>query len=185
MQRMDDAVKELRLRSGKRCEVRIIPARRESLAWINDLIVRSKSSAWTWPAGYLERALPLHKIEPSYLRSNHCFELLDVNDQLAAFLAVAIHDARVVLDNLWVRPDLIGKGVGRRACEHVCQLAHEYGWTDVWVIPDPPAVGFYKKMGFADTGERVPSRVPGGPEFCVYRLRLVLAVNTGRPREPR
>ena len=152
-------------------EVRIIPAREESLARINDLIVRSKSY-WTWPADYLKKAQPLHEIEPSYLRRNQCFELLDVNDQLAAFLAVAVSDTRVVLENLWVRPDLIGKGVGRRACEHALQLAREYGWRDLWVIPDPPAEGFYKKMGFSDTGERVPSRVPGGPVFSVYRIHL-------------
>ena len=41
-------------------EVRIIAAREESLARINDLIVRSKSF-WTWPADYLEKALPLHE----------------------------------------------------------------------------------------------------------------------------
>ena len=152
-------------------EVRIIAAREESLARINDLIVRSKSY-WTWPADYLKKALPLHRIEPSYLRSNKCFELLDVTDQLAGFVAVAITDAKVVLDNLWVRPDLIGKGVGRQACEHVFRLAREHDWTELWVIPDAPAEGFYKKMGFSDTGERVPSRVPGGPVFSVYRIDL-------------
>jgi len=152
-------------------EVRIIPAREESLARINDLIVRSKSY-WNWPADYLRQALPLHEIEPSYLRRNQCFELLDVNDQLVAFLCVAATDARVVLDNLWVRPDLIGKGVGRQACEHVFRLAREHDWTELWVVPDHPAVGFYEKMGFSDTGERVPSRVPGGPVFSVYRIDL-------------
>jgi len=152
-------------------EVRIIPAREESLARINDLIVRSKSY-WNWPADYLKKTLPLHEIEPSYLRRNQCFELLDVTDQLAAFFAVAVNDARVVLDNLWVRPDLIGKGIGRQACEHVFRLAREYGSSDLWVIPDPPAEGFYEKMGFSDTGERVPSRVPGGPVFSVYRIDL-------------
>ena len=151
--------------------LRIIRAREESLARINDLIARSKSY-WGWPAEYLEKALRLHKIEPSYLRSNQCFELLDVTDELAAFLAVAISDAKVVLDNLWVRPDLIGKGVGRQACEHVFRLAREHGWTELWVVPDHPAIGFYEKMGFSDTGERVLSRVPGGPVFPVYRIEL-------------
>src|SRR5437762_12095449 len=68
-------------------EVRIIPAREESLARINDLIVRSRSY-WNWPADYLKRARPLHEIEPSSLRHNRCFELLNMNDELAAFLAV-------------------------------------------------------------------------------------------------
>ena len=120
----------------------------------------------------LEKALPLHEIALSYLRANACFEVLDLNQQLAAFFAVVIKGSKLVLDNLWVRPDLIGKGVGRRACEHVFRWAREHDWTEVWVVPDPPAIGFYDKMGFSDTGERVPSRVPGGPVFSVYRLRV-------------
>jgi len=39
-----------------------------------------------------------------------------------------VSDARVVLDNLWVTPEQIGKGIGRRACERVFQLAREQGW---------------------------------------------------------
>src|SRR5689334_2734617 len=133
----------------------IVPARPGSLAAINDLIVRSKSY-WHWPADYLKRALPLHEIDAPYLESNQCFEILDAGGQLAA----------------WVEPDLIGKGVGSSACEHVVRLARARGWTTLWVIPDPPAAAFYEARGFADTGERVPSRVPGGPVFAVYRIDL-------------
>jgi GNAT superfamily N-acetyltransferase len=97
-----------------------------------------------------------------------------MNEQLAAFFAVVTRGTNLVLDNLWVRPDLIGKGVGRRACEHVFRWARERDCKEVWVVPDPPAAGFYEEMGFSDTGERVPSRVPGGPVFSVYRLRLEL-----------
>ena len=75
-----------------------------------------------------------------------------MTDQLAGFVAVAITEAKVVLDNLWVRPDLIGKGVGRQACEHVFRLAREHGWTELWVVPDHPAIGFYEKMGFSVVG---------------------------------
>src|SRR5438876_9105853 len=64
------------------------------------------------------------------------------------------------------------EGVGRRACEHVFRLAREHHWTELWVVPDHPAIGFYEKMGFSDTGERVPSRVPGGPVFSVYRIHF-------------
>jgi GNAT superfamily N-acetyltransferase len=151
--------------------IRIIGAAERSPAEINELITRSKAH-WSWPAGYLERALPLHRVTPAYLRSNHCFEVFDAHDKLIAFFSIVVGRARVVLDNLWVTPELIGNGIGRRACEHVFQLARERGWTELWVLPDPPAVGFYVKMGFSDTGERVPSRVPGGPIFSTYRIQL-------------
>jgi hypothetical protein len=89
--------------------IRIIHAREESLADINGLIVRSKAH-WSWPEGYLDKALPLQRISPAYVRSNHCFEVLDARDKLIAFFAVVESDTRVLLDNLWVTPDLIGNG---------------------------------------------------------------------------
>ncbi len=156
---------------GDPTRIRIIHAREESLTDINGLIASSKSH-WSWPEEYLSKALPLHRVSPAYARNNYCFEVLDTRDKLIAFFSVAVDDTRVLLDNLWVTPDLIGNGIGRRACEHVFQLAREQGWAQLWVLPDPPAEGFYLKMGFSDTGERVPSRVPGGPLFCVYRIQL-------------
>jgi GNAT superfamily N-acetyltransferase len=151
----------------------ILDARVQSLPQINGLIAHSKAH-WSWPEGYLEKALRLHTISTEYLQTNHCFEVLDPHDTLLAFVSIMVSDARVVLDNLWVTPEQIGNGIGRRACEHVLQLAREQGWTELWVLPDPPAGGFYVKMGFSDTGERVPSRVPGGPVFSVYSIRDLL-----------
>jgi GNAT superfamily N-acetyltransferase len=151
--------------------IRIVGAREQSLTEINALIARSKAH-WSWPDGYLERALPFHTISSAYLRDNHCFEGLDAHDNLIAFFSVMVSDARVVLDNLWVTPEQIGQGIGRQACEHVFRLARNRGWTELWVLPDPPAGGFYVKMGFSNTGEGVPSRVPGGPMFSTYRIQV-------------
>jgi GNAT superfamily N-acetyltransferase len=152
-------------------ELVIVPATAESLGGINALIARSKAY-WTWPAGYLEQALVLHRIDANYLRAHDSFEVLDGQNELVGFFAIASSDNRVVLDNLWVTPERIGQGIGRRACEHALQLARDHSWTELWVVPDPPAEGFYQRMGFIDTGERIPSRVPGGPLFSAYRLRL-------------
>jgi GNAT superfamily N-acetyltransferase len=149
--------------------VRFVRAREQSLEDINQLIARSRAH-WRWPEGYLEAALPWHQIDSAYLRNHHCFEAVDSQVRLVAFFSIVAGE-RVVLDNLWVTPELIGSGIGRLACLHVLRLAHEQGWTDLWVMPDPPAEGFYRKMGFTDTGERVPSRVPNGPVFHVYHMR--------------
>jgi GNAT superfamily N-acetyltransferase len=154
-----------------RVEIRIVPARERSLAEINRLIVSSKSY-WNWPAGYLEAALPLHVLTTDDLRSNHCFEVLAPHGRLIAFSSAVANTPRVVLDNLWVTPDLIGRGVGRQMCEHLFRFSRRQGWTDLWVLPDPPAESFYRRVGFTDTGERTPSRVPGGPVFSVHRLQL-------------
>jgi N-acetylglutamate synthase-like GNAT family acetyltransferase len=150
---------------------RIVRARERSLGEINRLIARSKRY-WNWPPAYLEAALLLHVLTTDYLRTNHCFEVLATDGALIGFCSVVADNSRVILDNLWVTPELIGRGVGRRTCEHLFRLAREHEWAELWVLPDPPAEGFYRKVGFVDTGERVPSRVPGGPVFSVYRVQL-------------
>jgi hypothetical protein len=98
--------------NGAPIRTRIVNASEQSLAEINRLIARSKSN-WNWPKGYLDSALPLHRVNSVYLRSNHCFEVLDALDNLIAFFSVVVGEARVVLDNLWVTPELIGSdGLG-------------------------------------------------------------------------
>jgi hypothetical protein len=84
--------------------LRVVAAREESLAHINVLIARSKSY-WDWSTEYLEKALPLHRLDTTYLRSNHCFEVLTVDGELAAFASIAVASVRITLDNLWVLPD--------------------------------------------------------------------------------
>lgn len=150
---------------------RVLPAREGSLADINRLITRSKAH-WKWPEGYLQRALPLHEITPTYLRDNCCFEVLSGADDLLGFVSLVQLESRVVIDNLWVEPEHIRRGIGRAACDHLFRIAQERGWAALWVLPDPPAEGFYRRLGFSDTGERVPSRVSGGPIFSVYRRAI-------------
>lgn len=148
-------------------KIAIVPAREASLEDVNRLIARSKAY-WDWPKEYLSLAIPLHKITSAYLRSNRCFEVVTKSGDLVAFLSLADDGARVVIDNLWVAPEHIGCGIGRAAVYFVFEMARASGWQRLWVLPDPPAEGFYKALGFSDTGERVPSRVRGGPVFSVY-----------------
>jgi ribosomal protein S18 acetylase RimI-like enzyme len=150
----------------------IVPARLEALAQINSLIARSKSY-WPYPSDYLALALPLLEITEVYVAKNECFEI-HRGEELAAFASLAVQrDGTLLeLDYLWVEPRFIGRGAGTFACRHLLARACERGWHELYVLPDPPAKGFYEKLGFVDTGDRVPSRVANGPEFSVLRIAL-------------
>lgn len=155
--------------TGPSEQIAIIPARATSLEDLNRLIARSKAY-WDWPNEYLSRAIPLHRITPSYLSSNRCFEVVTEHAELLGFLSLTEGNDRVVIDNLWIEPEHIRRGIGRAAVHFAFELARASGWPHLWVLPDPPAEGFYRALGFSDTGERVPSRVSGGPVFSVYRI---------------
>jgi GNAT superfamily N-acetyltransferase len=150
-------------------QIAFVPAREESLEDVNRLIARSKAY-WAWSEEYLSQAIPLHRIGASYLRSSQCFEIITEHCELLGFFSLAEDAGRVVLDNLWIEPKHIGRGIGSRAVRFALERARLRGWPHLWVLPDPPAEGFYRALGFSDTGERIQSRVRGGPVFSVYRI---------------
>lgn len=99
----------------------IVTAQEASLEDLNRLIARSKAY-WDWPEEYLSRAIPLHRITPSYLRSNRCFELVTKHGELLGFLSITEGNGRVVIDNLWIEPEHIGRGLGSRAVHFAFEL---------------------------------------------------------------
>jgi ribosomal protein S18 acetylase RimI-like enzyme len=61
-----------------------------------------------------------------------------------------------------VSPEFIGQGVGKRLFLHAVELARQHGYKTLQLEADPNAVGFYKKMGMHQIGER-HSEVAGHP----------------------
>ena len=52
-----------------------------------------------------------------------------------------------VLEDLWVDPAAMGRGLGRRLFEQACARARELGATRLEWEAEPNAVGFYERMG--------------------------------------
>ncbi len=57
------------------------------------------------------------------------------------------------LDGLFVEPDRMRAGVGRRLVEDAKQVARERGATRIDVVANPQAVAFYAAVGFTPAGE--------------------------------
>ena len=148
----------------------VAPATANYLDRYNALIARSKAH-WTWPSGYLVPALERLRITPDYFADNIGLEML-LNGELAGFCAVKRGDDCVLLDHLWIEPDHMGRGVGAFAVARVVAIAKGAGLTQIDVWPDPPAEGFYLRQGFLTTGERLPSRIVGGPDFHRFVLHV-------------
>jgi len=57
------------------------------------------------------------------------------------------------LDGLFVEPDRMRGGIGRRLVEDATRIAHERGATRIDVVANPQAVAFYEAIGFRPVGE--------------------------------
>lgn len=57
------------------------------------------------------------------------------------------------LDGLFVEPERMCTGVGRRLVEDATVMARERGATRIDVVANPQAVAFYESVGFVAAGE--------------------------------
>jgi ribosomal protein S18 acetylase RimI-like enzyme len=65
------------------------------------------------------------------------------------------------LGNLWVVPERIGTGLGRKLWQHAVVTASMAGYTSLRIEADPNAVGFYRAMGAEQIGKVPSGSVPG------------------------
>ena len=81
------------------------------------------------------------------------------------FVAYKMEDCDDNIDNIVVAKEEQGKGYGRALVEYVEELARSKGYrlikTDTTENAEGvpwKAYGLWKKMGYEDTGERIPSK---------------------------
>lgn len=67
----------------------------------------------------------------------------------------------IELEMLFVLPEFIGKGIGKKLLLHVFNKARELNANSLTLLADPNAVGFYKNQGFIIIGKKessIPNR---------------------------
>ena len=149
--------------------VTLRPARPDEAAALTELVMRSKAH-WGYSDEFMEscrQELTIH-----------------ADAMVASRVTVAEDDARVVavatlegqppqgeLGSLFVDPDMIGRGVGRRLLQHMLETARGVGFRTVVLDADPNAEPFYEAMGFARTAV-VPSGSIPGRTLNRYALEL-------------
>ena len=79
------------------------------------------------------------------------------------------------LEHLWIRPDQMGKGIGRLLLTHALAEAERSGADVVVIESDPNAAGFYRRMGAVRVGE-IQAAMPGAPD----RVLPLLEISIGR-----
>jgi GNAT superfamily N-acetyltransferase len=85
-------------------------------------------------------------LSPEALRRVEIF-VAEVDAQPVAWSAVRLRGETGVLDDMWVEPAWIGKGIGTKLFEHAVDEAPALGATSLEWQAEPRAVGFYEKLG--------------------------------------
>jgi ribosomal protein S18 acetylase RimI-like enzyme len=96
----------------------------------------------------------------------------ETNGTPIAFYTLQEKAGNAWIENLWVSPEFIGKGVGKKLFLHAAELSRQRGYKTLQLEADPNAVGFYEKMGMYQVGER-HSEVEDEPRILpVMEMRL-------------
>jgi GNAT superfamily N-acetyltransferase len=126
---------------------------------------------WGYPERWMELWRPQLTFQPEYFEENESW-VAEVDHVPSAFYTVQERDGMAWLEDLWVVPEMIGKGFGKMLFLHAAEIARQRRYKILRLAADPNAVGFYERMGMHKTGER-HSEVEGQPRILpIMELEL-------------
>jgi GNAT superfamily N-acetyltransferase len=112
---------------------------------------------WNYPPEYLKIWEPELTITKNYLSRNKVFVYESDKEILAFYSIVNLSEPLILegieigegiwLDHMFVRPDQIGHGIGKRLFTHLTGYCKENSIGEIKILVDPNARGFYEKMG--------------------------------------
>ena len=125
--------------------------------------------------GYPDRWMEIWKSELTftfeYFQQNESW-VAEIDNIPIAFCTLLEKEGNAWIENLWVSPKYIGKGVGKKLFSHALELSRQRGFEWLQLEADPNAVGFYEAMGMKQIGEPI-SEIEGQPRFLpVMELRI-------------
>ena len=128
-------------------------AKPEEAGALTDLAHESKRH-WGYPENWISHWKDALTITPEYIAANQVFVAED-DESIIGFYALVVSGDRAELDHMWVSPDHLGTGVGKALFVHAMRAAKGQSLSEVEILSDPNAEGFYQKMGAYRTGESV------------------------------
>src|SRR5262245_47280262 len=142
--------------------MRIRPARPDEAELVSDLAVRSKAH-WGYDDEFLAGSRVQLAVRAGEVTSRRV-TVAERDGVVVGFYALEGQPPTGVLDLMFVDPDHLRGGVGRRLWAHVVTTARDVGLTAFTIDSDPFAEGFYLAMGAIRTGS-TPSPVRAGREL--------------------
>ncbi len=141
-------------------------------ASLSALALRSKA-LWGYDATFMEACRAPLTVDPETIVK--CpFYVLDEGGTIAGFYGLSGTPPRGEIEFLFVEPQRVRSGRGRRLADHFLALARSLGFEEMDVSADPSAEGSYVAMGATRIAE-VPSDAV--PNRLIPRLRFSLVTD--------
>lgn len=123
---------------------------------LSEIALTSKAH-WPYPKDYLDKCVEALHIGEEYIAHWPVY-VAEIETAIVGFYTLKTIDDEPRLDNLWILPEFIGKGIGNKLFKHAVLEANKLGWTSFRLAADPYALGFYEKLGAIQIGT-IQSRI--------------------------
>lgn len=144
-------------------------AKLDDLQKINHLLRLSKAY-WGYDEKFLNSFMRKLGITEGYMQKNNIKLFLRDTRLIAFYNFIFNKEAELELDNLFIHPDYIGQGLGRKLWEKCCETAKLTEYREFIIWSDPNAENFYLKMGCQKIGVRTSPLIPGRYPVLKYTL---------------
>ncbi|MFY8187803.1 MAG: GNAT family N-acetyltransferase [Flavobacterium sp.] len=132
-------------------KMQVLKAHKEDLTILNQITFASKQF-WGYSDEQMEAWKEMLTMSESYLTENTVYKL--VQEEILGYYSFIIFENYVELDNLFIKPEKIGKGLGTFLLQHLLDEITKLGHHKIVLFADPNAERFYKKMGFQVIGSK-------------------------------
>ncbi len=135
----------------------IRPAQLDEIPVLSDLAFRSKAH-WGYDVAFMEQCRDELTFDAIAIRETW---VADIDGTLAGLVRVRVEGDEAEVWDLFVAPEMMGRGVGRALWDHAVTVARGAGATSMRVEADPNAVPFYERMGARVVGAVPSGSIPG------------------------
>ncbi len=117
-------------------------------------IAHAAKRHWGYPERYIEAWREELTITPEFVAAHPVFAACRGGTPVGC-CGLLIDGVKASVEHMWVRPGEIGGGLGRRLFDRVAAEARERGASELEIVSDPHAAGFYERLGARRSGEYV------------------------------
>ena len=151
----------------------------DEVSYLNELTGRSVLS-WGYEPEFLDWEPETIRVTREFIADSPVF-VLEESGRIVGYYGLLGEPPEMALDKLFVEPDRIGTGCGKRLWRHAVATARELGARALTLASDPNAAPFYRAMGAEWVGEEPTSR-PGWA-LQMFRFSVPAASTEGQDPE--
>ena len=132
-------------------KVEFSPAEFKDAELLTQIAISAKRH-WNYPESWMQAWLPSLTMTPAYIETREVWMAI-VNDHPVGYYSFDENEEGFWLDNLWVLPEYMGRGIGKTLFEHALEGCIRRGVSVLKIEADPNAQSFYEKMGARKVAE--------------------------------